>query len=57
MPSSNLPNRSHYHMSPKELEELRHQVEALFFNSHIEESLSLSAVIKKDESWRMCVDS
>jgi hypothetical protein len=44
------------------LEELRHQVEAVLFKSHIEESLSLCAVAvllttKKDGSWRMCADS
>ena len=61
MPGATIPNRPTYRSNPEETKELQRQVEELMAKGHVRESMSLCAVpvllvLKKDGTWRMCVD-
>ena len=62
VPGATLPNLSHYRMNPSEYNELQKQVGKLLRKGFIRESLSSCVVpilltFKKDDTWRMCIDS
>ncbi|GFS35150.1 hypothetical protein Acr_00g0038120 [Actinidia rufa] len=62
IPGAVLPNKAAYRMNPKENEELQRQVEKLMANGLLKESMSPCVVPallvpKKDDFWRMCIDS
>jgi hypothetical protein len=62
IPGATLPNKAAYRCNPEETKELQRQIEELIDRGYVRESLSPCAVpvllvLKKDGSWRMCVDS
>jgi hypothetical protein len=61
IPGASLPNRAAYRANPKETKEIQRQVQDLLDCGYVRESLSpcsipIILVLKKDGSWRMCVD-
>jgi hypothetical protein len=62
IPGASFPNRATYRLTPQENEEVKRQVQDLMDKGLIQESLSPCIVLtvlipKKDEGWRMCIDS
>uniref|UniRef100_A0A2N9HG40 Uncharacterized protein n=1 Tax=Fagus sylvatica TaxID=28930 RepID=A0A2N9HG40_FAGSY len=61
VPGAAIPNRPAYRSNLDETKELQRQVEDLISNGYVRESMSPCAVpvllvLKKDGTWRMCVD-
>jgi hypothetical protein len=61
VPGATIPKRPAYMSNPEETKELQRQVEELLAKGHVRESMSPCAVLvllvlKKDRTWRMCVD-
>jgi hypothetical protein len=61
IPGASLPNRAPYMTNPEETKEIKRQVQELLDKGYVRESLSPCAipvilVLKKDGTWRMCVD-
>ncbi|XP_059441888.1 uncharacterized protein LOC132174213 [Corylus avellana] len=62
VPGYVLPNKAAYRMNPREHEKLQRQVDELITKGLVRESMNPCAVptllvLKKDGSWRMCIDS
>jgi hypothetical protein len=61
IPGASLPNCAAYRANPEETKEIQRQVQDLLDRGYVRESLSpcsvpVILVLKKDGSWRMCVD-
>ncbi|RDX86055.1 hypothetical protein CR513_32665, partial [Mucuna pruriens] len=62
IPGCPIPNRPAYRTNPEETKEIQKQVNELLQKGFVRESLSpcsvpVILVLKKDRTWRMCVDS
>ena len=61
IPGAAIPNRPAYRTNPSETKEIQKQVEELLAKGYVRESLSpcsvpIILVLKKDGTWRMCVN-